>query len=149
VVAKLTSSDGERIAAFAAPVFVDHIDPLGPLYMNVPNIGGGALNQWTPGVVGGVGLNNVGLLVRTCGGVVSYRDPQGRFFYLDNGDNLYDGSHYGIRVICDDQYGGGKLAMPLFGKYVIVTGISSTAIVSGHTVRAIRPRRQTDIQALN
>jgi hypothetical protein len=40
-------------------------------------------------------VNNIGLLVKTFGGLVSFRDSLGRFFYLDldNGNGLFDGSH--------------------------------------------------------
>ena len=43
----------------------------GPAPLAVVNkaIGGGALNQYTPGVEGGQGLNNIGLLIRTWGKV--------------------------------------------------------------------------------
>ena len=149
IIGKTGSLSGERLLQFASTYYVDHIDPLGPLFIAVPKIGGGPLGLYTPGVLGGVGLNNVGLLVQVYGGVVSYRDPQGRFFYLDNGDGLYDGFGYGIRIICDGFVGAAKLSMPQYGKIVIVTGISSTAIVNNQPVRAIRPRRQSDIWEMN
>ncbi len=148
LIGKLDTVNGERVLRFASPTKVDHANPLMPLYMGAPLLGGASFNEWTPGVLNGFGLNNVGLLVKTYGGLVSYRDPQGRFFYLDNGDDLYDGSHYGVRVICDGFTGGAKLAMPAYGKQVIVTGISSTVTINSQNVRAIRPRRQSDIQIL-
>ena len=39
----------------------------GPLGVTSRSIGGGALNAYTPGVKNGVGLNNIGLLVRMWG----------------------------------------------------------------------------------
>ena len=149
VIGKLNTIGNERMLQFASPTFVTRLDPLAPMYIGVPFLGGVALNQWTPGVLDGIGLNNVDLLVRTYAGLVSYRDPQGRFFYLDNGDNLYDGSGYGIRIVCDGFAGGGKLAMSAYGETVIVTGISSVVTINNQAVRALRPRRQTDIQVLN
>ena len=145
VIGKMNTIAGERTLQFASPQWVGHTDPLNPLFVTVPCLGGWDLNQYTPGVLGGKGLNNIGLLVTTFGGLVSYRDSQGRFFYVDNGDGLYDGYSYGVRIICDGFLGGGKLAMPAYGKNVMVTGISSTTVINGHVVRAIRPRRQSDI----
>ena len=149
LVGKLNTLGGERIIQYASPQLVGHVDPLRPLFMVIPNLGGGDLFANTRGVLDGIGLNNLGLLIKTCGGSVSYRDPSGRFFYLDNGDDLYDGSHYGVRVICDGFAAGAKLAMPAYGSKVVVTGISSTAIISGKTVRAIRPRYQSDISIIH
>ncbi len=146
---KIETVNDERMIQYASPTIVGHIDPLGPLFMVVPHLGGAGLNQWTPGVLAGVGLNNVGLLVKTYGGLVSYRDPRGGFFYVDNGDNLYDGAYYGIRIICDGFAGGAKLALPPYGKNIIITGISSVVMINNQPVRAIRPRRQSDIQVVN
>lgn len=148
LVGKLNTLGGERIIQYASPQLVGHVDPLRPLFMVIPDLGGGDLFANTRGVLDGIGLNNLGLLIKTCGGSVSYRDPSGRFFYLDNGDDIYDGSHYGVRVICDDLVGGAKLALPAVSSKVVVTGISSTAIISGKTVRAIRPRYQSDISII-
>ncbi len=145
LVGKTDTVSGERIMNFVSPQWIGHTEPVKPVYINVVSLGGWDANEYTLGVLDGTGLNNIGLLVTTFGGLVSYRDSQGRFFYVDNGDGLYDGSHYGMRVICDGFKGGGKLAMPAYGKHVMLTGISSTAVVSGQTVRAIRPRRQSDI----
>jgi len=148
LIGKLDTVNGERVLKFASPTKVDHADPVLPLYMGPPLLGGASFNEWTPGVLDGFGLNNVGLLVKTYGGLVSYRDPQGRFFYVDNGDNLYDGSHYGVRVVCDGFTGGAKLAMPAYGKHIMLTGISSVVMINNQPVRAIRPRRQSDIQIM-
>lgn len=143
---KTDTLSGERVIKYAEPHVVGHLNsPLAPLFMVVPNLGGGDLNNYTPGVLDGIGLNNIGLLVRTYGGLVSHRDTQGRFFYLDNGDDLYDGYRYGIRIICDGFAGGGKLTMPSFGQSVVVTGISAVVTVNGKPARAIMPRYQSDI----
>lgn len=65
---------------------------------------------------------STGLVMSADAGHVSYKDPSGRFFYLDNGDALDDGSGYpSVCVVCDGFGSGGKLSMPLYGKMIMVT----------------------------
>ena len=73
------------------------------------------------GFVGAIGLNNIGLLVRTWGRITAIGDG---FIYIDDGSRLRDGTlcgvdpSIGLRVICDPT---GRTV----GDYVVVTGISS------------------------
>lgn len=121
-----------------------------PLGMNNQTIGGGAFASQV-GVVDqysfprkmAVGVNNIGLLVRTAGKVNQVGTD---WFYLEDGSNLDDGSgNNGIYV-----YVGMSIARPNTGKNVIVSGVSSCEIMSGSPVarRVLRPRRQGDIRVL-
>lgn len=80
-----------------------------PLSMTNITLGGGLGAQ--PGVLGGVGLNNVGLLVRTTGRVSNPLESATEF-------TVDDGSAVNVRVICPS-------GAPADGKFVIVTGIST------------------------
>lgn len=103
-------------------------------------LGGIAPGQYAPPLKAGIGLYNVGLLVNCLGKVTSVGSG---FFYMDDGCLLQDGSgHTGVRVETSQ--------IPAWldiGYYVIVTGISSTAIVADHVVRCLRPRDSADISA--
>lgn len=85
------------------------------------------------------GLSNIGLLVRAWG-KVSYIDPAGAYFYMDDGSSLRDGSgHVGVRVASTG------LPVPSADANVRITGISSVTQVGGKTVRLLRPRSAADL----
>ncbi|MCC6484677.1 MAG: N-acetylmuramoyl-L-alanine amidase [Armatimonadetes bacterium] len=93
--------------------------PIAPLWMTGVTLGGESANSLTPGVSGGLGLYNIGLLVRMAGSVTyaSSADPANQFFYLDDGSGLADGSgHVGVKVKC------GSIAPPVAG-FVAVQGV--------------------------
>lgn len=93
------------------------------------------------GIDGAVGLNNIGLLVKTWGRVTYVGSS---YFYIDDGSGLNDGSgHTGIRM-----YFMSGVAPPQVGEYVVVTGISSTFYASPALRRMIRVRDQEDIQVV-
>lgn len=108
-------------------------------------LGGGALGeQWAVldrSALGAysLGLNNVGLLCHVWGSV-SYIDPAGTFFYLNDGSGLDDGSgRAGVRVAISG------LPAPTAGANASVTGISSTMVMNGKVVRVLRPRCVADL----
>ncbi|MGC8861959.1 MAG: hypothetical protein ACP5R5_04190, partial [Armatimonadota bacterium] len=88
------------------------------------------------GVVGGLGLNNIGLLVRTWGRVKS-ADPMSGSFVID------DGSNVDLKCVAPAQ-----VLLPSPGQYVSVTGISSCEAGDPGPVRVICVRRQADIVAV-
>lgn len=119
-----------------------------PLAVNNSAVGGGALNQYTPGVENGVGVNNIGLLMKTWG-KVTYVDPAGKYFYINDGSNRDDGSsHIGLRVDCDNLAPGNTITPPSLDTYVMVTGISSTILINTKIQPNFRPRRQEDVQTV-
>ncbi len=119
-----------------------------PLAVNISAVGGAALNQYTPGVENGVGVNNIGLLIKTWGRV-TYVDPAGKYFYINDGSNREDGSgHIGLRVDCDNLAPGNTITPPSVNTYVMVTGISSTVVINTKIQPNLRPRRQVDVQSV-
>jgi len=97
-----------------------------PLGMAASKIGGMAPDQYTTGLDGAAGLYNVGLLIRTAGGVTSHGTG---WFILD------DGSGATVKVYSDKFVNDGT-------DFVGVTGIAG--IESGQ--RIIKTRNQADVQ---
>jgi hypothetical protein len=119
-----------------------------PLGVTSRTIGGGALNEYTPGVANGVGLNNIGLLVRMWG-MVTFKDDDDKYFYIDDGQGREDGSgQKGVRVSYNDLADNESFTPPSqVGNYVAVTGISSTWVNTSDQVQPLlRPRRGADMQ---
>jgi len=111
--------------------------PAAPLLKNL-DVGGGSLNAYTPGVTGGTGTNNIGLLIEIAGRVTH---SEVGFCYVDDGSAIQDGSGYtGVRVDTS-----ALTSSPAENSYVIVTGISSTYIVGVDVVRLLRPRNDADV----
>jgi hypothetical protein len=123
-----------------------------PLAVTNANLGGGPLNQYTPGVHQGKGLHNIGILVK-CWGRVTSIDVGGTFFYISDGSRGIDPSgNEGIRVSITDLAPGNSISMPAVGQFLVVTGISSTTALSTTTetqiISTLRPRKQSDIQVV-
>lgn len=120
-----------------------------PLAVNNKAIGGGALNQYTPGVENGVGLNNIGLLIKTWGRVTAV-DTVNQFFYIDDGSGLLDGSgNVGVRVSYSNLAPGNTITPPALDSFVSVTCISSTVVIADKIRPNLRPRRQADIEVVS
>ncbi|MDH7601314.1 MAG: carboxypeptidase regulatory-like domain-containing protein [Armatimonadota bacterium] len=140
----LVSISGERMLNGASVVRTGTNGLLSPIGLTNRYLGGGAFGKQsavldTPPDTYSVGLNNVGLLVRSWGRV-SHVDPGGAFFYLDDGSGIQDGSGFkGVRVDCSG------LPLPDTGRYVTVTGISAVTAVNGKLVRLLRPRSEADL----
>lgn len=120
-----------------------------PLALSQRDIGGGALNQYTPGVEGGRGLNNIGLLIKTWGKVTSV-DETNKYFYIDDGSKLSDGSNnVGLRVSYDNLAPGNTITPPVKDSYVTVVGICSTFLDANNKIHPnFRPRYDLDIQLI-
>lgn len=117
-----------------------------PVGVTSRSIGGAAYNEYTPGVEGGSGLNNIGVLVRMWG-VVTYVDQSGKFFYIDDGFGRIDGSGYiGVRANYENLLPGVVFTPPAPGDFVGVTGISSTIAIDSKIQPLLRPRRGEDLQ---
>ena len=117
---------------------------VGPVAMITRSIGGSELNDYTPGVTGGIGLQNTGLLVTIMGRVTVANETSG-YFYVDDGFGRQDGTgNIGVRVDCSGRIG--FLDLPSMDEYVAVTGISSRREIGVSTyVPSVRPRTQEDI----
>ncbi|MEJ5298985.1 MAG: right-handed parallel beta-helix repeat-containing protein, partial [Armatimonadota bacterium] len=143
-----TTADGERFvqatSVSGAPGAV-----LPPLDMSLRSVGGGPTADYSAsggtgqaGVIGGAGLNNIGLLVRTAGRV-TFVDPGGQFFNVWDGSPVKDSEgREGVRV-----YAPG-LTLPGAGEFVVVTGISSCVKSGQQLYPLLRVRTQGDMVAL-
>ena len=118
-----------------------------PLVMPNKTVGGGAFNQYTPGVAGGLGLHNIGLLIQTSGKVVAgATNTTEKYFYINDGSDLDDTSgKIGLRVSYANLATGKSITPPADNTFVVIIGISSTTDLSGRIIPTLRPRNQTDI----
>lgn len=128
-------SDGERqiSAGILSAMGVAGEQPK-PLGIRGDALGGGRLNGYTPGITGGIGANNIGLLVTTWGKVTTSGSD---YFYIES------------KPGCSIKVKSGALLKPTAGKLVAITGISTCDVLSGSIGRAIIPRTQSDIRILN
>lgn len=97
---------------------------------------GGADLGYTPGVEGGIGLNNVGLLVTVFGSINAAGTNE---FYLDDGSGVGDETGQGVRIIAPG------MAVPGGVTHASVTGFCSIAIVGGKACAVVKPRWLSDI----
>lgn len=141
-----TNANGEK---YIEPTDV-YADPsrgtIAPLTLSNKALGGSAWNYDSVigtgqrGVENGIGLNTIGLLVKTTGLVTH---TEGSYIYIDDGSQVDDfGTYKGITVYC------GTLAQPMVGQYVAITGISTITKIGDKCYRCIRPRTNADIQRL-
>ncbi|MEI6916072.1 MAG: right-handed parallel beta-helix repeat-containing protein, partial [Armatimonadota bacterium] len=122
-----TTQDGERMLE-ASTLSGSTGQPLGALGMSASTVGGAATPDYSAangtgqqGVTGGVGVNNIGLLLRVAGRV-TFLDPGGAFLTISDGSGVVDpDGHIGIRISAQGIIPTG-LAV---GDFVTVTGISS------------------------
>ncbi|MDH7482938.1 MAG: family 10 glycosylhydrolase [Armatimonadota bacterium] len=123
-----------------------------PLALLTKAVGGGdwyynpTTGRGQQGVNGGVGLNNVGLLVRVFGKVTRVNTTE-KWFYIDDGCGLNDGSgNIGLKVKCYELATGNNITLPALNSYVQVTGIVSITTGNWPT---IRPRKNADIVTIS
>ncbi len=138
-----TSVDGERyIKAFVA--YSDGTGTVDPLGIPLKSLGGGALYDPISGfgqigVSQGIGLNNVGLLVRVWGRVVDVEPvtppTQPTWFKID------DGSGIAVKCVVPDG-----VTIDQNWTYVSVTGVSSCEKIGDEVHRLLRVRTQESIQ---
>lgn len=94
--------------------------------------------------VAGVGLDNTGLLA-TVWGKVTYAEPYGSYFCIDDGSGKTDGAgNAGVPVVLTDLVTPIS-PLPAVNAYVAVTGIIGKDNLGGGTVPVIKPRASTDI----
>lgn len=143
---KLSTMSTERMLINPILVYKSSGVTLQPLAMTTGAVGGSDLNVFTPGIPGKVGVHNTGLLV-TVWGHVTFADTTAKYFYLDDGCSLSDGSGcVGLRIDAGGLVSGNTVVLPLQGQYVVVTGISSRKSIGGVAVPVVRVRKQSDIR---
>lgn len=134
-----TAPSGERY------LDVNSLDVVGtgqivPLFMRLGALGGGdwhydaVAGSGQRGVEGGIGLNNIGLLVRVAG-LAGEATPEGFV--------LTDASRGDVRVSLPVG-----VSPPPAGSFVVITGISSCAIENGKIVPRVRVRTPHDVVGL-
>ncbi len=141
----MATQDGERYIPATQvkqmPVPEGSLTPA-PLGVTNKNTGGGPAGA-APGVRGGVGVNNVGLLARAFGWVTAVV-PDG--FYINDGSNLAsDGGNTGLKVATTGLLAGRTIGVPEVGRYVTVTGAIGARQVESVIYPVIRPRAQSDL----
>lgn len=130
-----TLNDERQIINASVSVVLGVSVGLGPLAMSNLTIGGGPIPGWTSGVSGGVGLSNIGLLVKTWGRVIQTGTSPSPYFVLD------DGSGVGVKVRVPSGCG-----LPSIGAFVTAVGISTSELDGqGKRCRVIRARHASDI----
>ena len=101
---------------------------------------GGANDPIVLGPTGGIGLNNVALLVKTPGKILSTGT---NYILIDDGSKVpYIGTQKGVRVSVTAPHSFQT------GSYVVVTGISTLYRDSASFRRMIRTRSNSDVQVL-
>jgi len=136
VVGNMGLVDGERAILDSSVTRTDTGTAPPPLSMVNRSLGGSASGSWNPGVTGGKGLNNIGLLV-TAWGRVTYVGTD--FFYIDDGASLSGKDAVGVKVYCPG------LTKPTGEPYAVVTGICSVEVDGSVSRPLLRPRKQTDL----
>lgn len=111
-------------------------DPIG---LNCRELGGAWLNQYSPGVKFGVGLNNLGLLTRIWGRVAN--PETGVFYVIDGSISESETGQPGVKVLLC-----GSLTPPQADTLVQVTGISSCEQVGSDCIRVLRIREAADVK---
>ena len=134
--------NGERSIQGATLTRTGTHTPLKPIGIPQKWIGGGR-NNMKSGITGGIGANNVSLLVTVYGRVVSTSAYD--YFYIDDGSNLDTGTGLiGLKI------NSGSLTKPARNSFVRVTGISSIERPFGpnYSLPVLRVRRQSDIRTI-
>ena len=126
-----------------------------PLYMPNCRVGGGdfafnaSAHRGQPGVHGGSGLNNVGLLIKTSGKVMATNSSLS-YFYIDDGSRCNDGSGYlGIRVSYRYFPAGPLGLLPKRGDWVSVTGVSCMMKIASKLRPIIECRGSEDFEFIS
>lgn len=145
------------ISVLATCCLTARADDVKPLYMMQKTmLCGDIAGTPTKGFESGKGLYTIALLIKTWGDI-TYRDPNGKFFYIDDGSSLWDGTKdsanknvLGVRVNIDNLATGNSIAMPGSNVAMVsVVGILTTFEDSNSKIRPdIRPRNQPDVVTL-
>ncbi|MDO8587464.1 MAG: hypothetical protein Q7T82_10525, partial [Armatimonadota bacterium] len=119
------------------PVMTTSPGPGVPGPISFPNacVGGTDLNLYTPGVLGGLGPNNIGAAANVYGRISAVGSG---FFYLDDGSGVIDPR---INPATGQPYAGGKVIsseFPGLNEYWTASGISSMEPDGAFLIRTMR-----------
>lgn len=137
----LALDGGQRVLYGGLCVAVGTNGNIAPVTIRLGDLGGSGWNVRTPGVSGGRGLYNVGLLVRCWGEVVAtdVSDPAERSFLLRD---LAGAASRPVRVRC--RYA----QPPAVGSLVAVTGVVDIETSASETAPALVTRTPADVTRL-
>lgn len=134
VVGSITTENGERKVTAETVTVLSEDNPVpGALGIRNGDMGGAAAGL-CPGVVNGIGPNNVGLLVKCWGRVISPGD--GYFYLQDHSRNLAGPAL--LKVKCNH-------ALPPADFFYSVTGISSCETGPGGSIPLLLVRKPEDV----
>lgn len=125
----LATSGLQRVLTAPEPEVSPGSGTINPFAMTCISLGGALINEWTPGMPGARGANNLGLLVRVYGNVTSSTSS---YFMMSDGSRE-------IKVQSTANPGSG---------HVIVTGISSWTIYNSQTIPMVITRTTTDVRTV-
>lgn len=146
VTGTLAVSGGERLLnCDTVTIMSSSVEVPEPLSMLTREVGGGSLNEYTPGVKDGVSAHNTGLLLQICGRV-TYVDTVAKRFWVDDGCGVQDGSgNAGLCVSYGGLVTGNVVNPPAQDSLVKVTGVSTRRTSGTEILPVIRVRTQSDI----
>lgn len=146
VAGELGTIQGERAITNPSVSVISPTYPIPkPISMLTREVGGASLNPYTPGVPGGISTHNLGMLVEVWGRV-SYVNTLAKYFYIDDGCGLQDGSgNTGLLVHCGGRPVGNTITLPAQNAYVKVTSIGSCRPSASGIIPTLRPRTQSDV----
>ena len=125
----LQTINGERVLASPDIVSSSGSGAPDPIFMVNKLVGGSALNAYTPGITGGFGVNNIGLLIAVAGRVT---DSGSGYVLVSDGMELkVDTSTLTV--------------LPAIDNFVQVTGISATEESGGVVTPLVKPRHESDV----
>ncbi|MGQ9456578.1 MAG: hypothetical protein ACUVRS_12190, partial [Armatimonadota bacterium] len=134
-----TNENGERVIKNASILSAVHGAALGPVGLRCSFMGGsdqfGASGIGQQGVIGGMGPNNIGLLVRVWGELRAVQTQTGVVWYVNDG-SLPDP---GLKVDF------GSINPPGDGVYAVITGISTCEVADSGLISVLRARSEADI----
>lgn len=134
VTGKVSRNSVERIIV-DANVSVVSSATVKPVFMTNLTLGGSD-GSAVYGATSGIGLNNVGLLVKTFGRITEVGPG---YIYINDGSDINPGQRCQVKVLLPET---GSYDV---GSYVFVTGISTLDLEGVIYKRMIRPRNQSDI----
>lgn len=143
LVGSVSTLNGERIMLNPMVAVVGQGDPLPAVWMINRSVGGANLGVpplGQRGVLGGIGLNNVGLFIRTGGVVIDNSYVE---YILINDGSWAPLWETGLRVAKANLS-----SVPEVGSYVMVGGISAVRVRGSVLDAVLRPRKAGDMEVL-